>query len=143
MLKLLVDVIAGTSGRTQQAAVAALVEVALSASGAPGCARASVAEIDVLLGALATDSEAVRDAGLRGLKGLVRVFSSENHRTIARRTWVARFVPSSHDLIRNRLGKKHFSNFTSITIRVYILNFVQVRSSRREPATGRRTLGHG
>ena len=103
MLKFLVDVIAGTTGRTQQAAAAALVEVALSASGGPGCARASKAEIDVLLGALVTDTEAVRDAGLRGLKGLVRVFSAggPEARTIARRTWVARFVPSFDNFIRN------------------------------------------
>ena len=95
MLNLMIDVIGGTSGRTQQTAVASLVEVALSASGGTGCARASKDEIDVLLGALVTDSEAVRDAGLRGLKSLVRAFPSAGReaRIVARRTWVARFDP--------------------------------------------------
>ena len=36
MLKFMIDVIGGTSGRTQQTAVASLVEVALSASGGTG-----------------------------------------------------------------------------------------------------------
>ena len=36
MLKFLIDVIGGTGGRTQQSAVASLVEVALSASGGTG-----------------------------------------------------------------------------------------------------------
>ena len=60
-----------------------------------GCARASKDEIEVLLGALVTDSEPVRDAGLRGLKSLVSAFPSSGPeaRLLARRAWVARFDP--------------------------------------------------
>ena len=60
-----------------------------------GCAKASKEEIEVLLGSLVTDSEAVRDAGLRGLKSLIEVIpsSGEDARRVARRSWVARFDP--------------------------------------------------
>lgn len=54
-----------TTGRVQQQAVATLLEVAASGSGAPGCAKASVDEIDCLLGALQNPSQVVRDSGLR------------------------------------------------------------------------------
>ena len=42
MLKFMIDVIGGTSGRTQQTAVASLVEVALSASGGTGKYKVTV-----------------------------------------------------------------------------------------------------
>ncbi|XP_046688528.1 eIF-2-alpha kinase activator GCN1-like [Homalodisca vitripennis] len=52
MFDLLIDLINHTTARVQQQAVATLLDVAASGSGGPGCARASVEEIDCLLGAL-------------------------------------------------------------------------------------------
>ena len=54
-----------TGGRIQQQAGSALLDVATSGSGAPGCARASADEIDSLLSALQNPSAVVRDAALR------------------------------------------------------------------------------
>ena len=49
MLKFMIDVIGGTSGRTQQTAVASLVEVALSASGGTGKYRMTFTVVQFLI----------------------------------------------------------------------------------------------
>jgi hypothetical protein len=60
-----VQCVGRTGGRIQQQAGSALLDVATSGSGAPGCARASADEIDSLLAALQNPSAVVRDAALR------------------------------------------------------------------------------
>jgi hypothetical protein len=70
--------------------------VAAAASGKPGCAVATEQELLVLLGALMSDVEAVRDAGLRGLKSLSGAFPDDHesiYADIVRRTCVAKFDP--------------------------------------------------
>ncbi|XP_046688091.1 eIF-2-alpha kinase activator GCN1-like [Homalodisca vitripennis] len=96
MFDLLIDLINHTTARVQQQAVATLLDVAASGSGGPGCARASVEEIDCLLGALQNPSQVVRDSGLRGLTVMVPALpkQSENpelYLRLTRRVWVAKF----------------------------------------------------
>lgn len=59
-----------SSGRLQQLASAALMDVAASGSGKEGYARASEDEIDSLLSALQNQDTTVRDAALRVIPNL-------------------------------------------------------------------------
>ena len=74
MLRLLMDIIEKTHGRSQQNAVSTVVDVCKAANGGSGCAKAGEKEIRVLLAALQVQVEPVRDAGLRGLRALQRAF---------------------------------------------------------------------
>ncbi|CAG9759746.1 unnamed protein product [Ceutorhynchus assimilis] len=67
MFVLLVDIICNSSGRIQAQSEACLLDIAYSVSGKPGCTRASLEEIDVLLTALQSAISVVRDAALRAL----------------------------------------------------------------------------
>ncbi|PSN31349.1 eIF-2-alpha kinase activator GCN1, partial [Blattella germanica] len=96
MFELLIEMISSTGGRIQQQAGSALLDVATSGSGAPGCARASADEIDSLLSALQNPSAVVRDAALRGLIAMIGAFPTlkedyEQAIRLIRRIWVARF----------------------------------------------------
>ena len=94
MMQLAVEVISVTGGRTQQLAAQTLIEVARAASEKPGCASAGEREIRILLAAIQTESEAVRDVALRGMQELLRVLGSQTDELLfdlTRRIWVARF----------------------------------------------------
>ncbi|XP_049938173.1 eIF-2-alpha kinase activator GCN1 [Schistocerca serialis cubense] len=96
MFELLIDMISRTSGRVQQQAGAALLDVATSGSARDGCARASSEEIDSLLSALQNPSEVVRDAALRALAAMVQALPSfkedyDQALRLIKRIWVARF----------------------------------------------------
>lgn len=54
-----------SSGRTQQNACAVLQEVCRCGSGEPGCDKATLEEICVLLDTLQAPAQSVRDAALR------------------------------------------------------------------------------
>lgn len=96
MFELLIGIISMSSGRLQQLASAALMDVAASGSGLDGYARASEDEIDSLLSALQNQDTTVRDAALRGLAAMVAAFPTfktnpEQAARLTRRIWVARF----------------------------------------------------
>ncbi|KYB24626.1 Translational activator GCN1-like Protein [Tribolium castaneum] len=67
MFELLVEIISSSSGRVQSQAEACLLDVARCASGDPGCTKATMDEIDVLLTGLQNPAVVVRDAALRSL----------------------------------------------------------------------------
>ncbi|RZC38970.1 translational activator GCN1-like, partial [Asbolus verrucosus] len=96
MFELLVEIISSTTGRIQSQAEACLLDVAACASGEVGCAKATLSEIDVLLGGLQNPAVVVRDAALRSL---TIIFSSlptyeSDHdyaMKVSKRIWVAKF----------------------------------------------------
>lgn len=67
MLSLLVELINSTSGRIQSQAIACFLNVSASASSQTGCSNATPDEIAVLLSALQSPADVVRDSALRGL----------------------------------------------------------------------------
>ncbi|XP_074026538.1 lethal (3) 80Fj [Leptinotarsa decemlineata] len=96
IFSLLVDTINNTSGRIQSQCEASLLEVARCVSGQPGCAKATLDEIDVLLGALQSPAVVVRDAALRSL--IIDIASLpnsesdfENSLKVCKRVWIATF----------------------------------------------------
>ncbi|CAH1119168.1 unnamed protein product [Phaedon cochleariae] len=104
IFSLLVDTINSTSGRVQSQCEACLLEVAACVSGAPGCACATSAEIDVLLGALQSPSAVVRDAALRCLAIDVACLPTfegdyEYALRVVKRVWVATFDPVDENRI--------------------------------------------
>lgn len=96
LLSTLIEILSKTEGRTRQFAVNTLVEVASASSGQTGCARATEKEVSILLGALQNDTEAVRDAALRGLIAMKNALKTDNLNLI-RRIWVTRFDPVSEN----------------------------------------------
>ncbi|KAJ8966633.1 hypothetical protein NQ314_003400 [Rhamnusium bicolor] len=104
MFILLVDIINTTSGRVQSQCEACLLEVAGCISGQPGCAKATAAEIDVLLGALQSPTGVVRDAALRGLTIIVSSLPTydtnyEYALKVNKRIWIARFDENEENRI--------------------------------------------
>jgi len=71
ILELVVDTISQTTGVVQQASVKALVDCAECASAEAGCTSATDEEVQCLLSAMQSESDAVRDGGLRGLLAMV------------------------------------------------------------------------
>ena len=107
MLRFLIEVISTIEGRSQQAAVQTLIEVSSACSGKCGCAKAGKEEIEILLGSLQNNIEAVRDAGLRGLLAMITALPKEGDSLrdlIVRRVWVAKFDPCEENQdLANRL----------------------------------------
>ncbi|XP_043189397.1 eIF-2-alpha kinase activator GCN1-like isoform X4 [Amphibalanus amphitrite] len=105
---------AGTaSGRVQQKACGALLELAAAAAGEEGCAVAGRAEVQVLLDALRSPVDSVRDAALRSLDVLADVLDclegSDLSAVLAERVFLARFdvseeIKSAGDLLWERLS---------------------------------------
>ncbi|XP_012272971.1 eIF-2-alpha kinase activator GCN1 [Orussus abietinus] len=96
MFDLLIELMTTTAGRVQSHAVATLLDVAESGSGAAGAAMATNDEIDSLTGALQNSLPAVRDAALRGLTVIHSAFPSEKEDydqllRLTRRIWIAKF----------------------------------------------------
>ena len=76
MIELLIDIIATTTNsRVQQTAYAALLEVAVAASGQPGCAVVADDEITCFLDGLESSVESVRDVCLHCLTALLHVLN--------------------------------------------------------------------
>ena len=92
MISVLLDLISQTEGTVQQTAVKCLIDTAGAASGDAGCARAGDEEVSALLAALYSDTDAVRDAALRGLQAIVKIMPqlSEQLPQLVRRVWVLR-----------------------------------------------------
>ena len=92
MISVLLDLISQTEGTAQQTAVKCLIDTAGAASGEAGCARAGDEEVSTLLAALYSDTDAVRDAALRGLQAIVKIMPqlSEQLPQLVRRVWVLR-----------------------------------------------------
>ncbi|KAK5645448.1 hypothetical protein RI129_006748 [Pyrocoelia pectoralis] len=72
MFELLIELISSTTGRIQSQAVTCLLDVAISASGAENCGKASLQELDVLLTALQNPKDVVRDSSLRALSYMIQ-----------------------------------------------------------------------
>lgn len=94
--------IGNTSGRVQTQVEACILDVAKSASNLEGCALASIDEIDVLLEALQSQIEVVRDAALRGLSLMISSIPSfeENYDDalrISKRVWIAKYDISAEN----------------------------------------------
>ena len=69
-------------------------EVCKSASGAVGCARASLPEVELLLDYILSDCCILRQASLKGLLDIVGVLSAYIEKfadTLARRVMIARY----------------------------------------------------
>jgi hypothetical protein len=76
MIELLIDLIATTTNsREQQIAYTALLEVAVAASGQPGCAVIADEEITCFLDGLESSVESVRDVCLHCLSALLPVLN--------------------------------------------------------------------
>lgn len=76
--------------------MACFLEVAKSASGELDCAKASTDELEVLLRALQSPTEVVRDAALRGLSTMITSIPTyeENYDVslkVSKRIWIAKF----------------------------------------------------
>jgi hypothetical protein len=95
MMELLIHLIGTTSGREQQTAYAALLEVAAAATGKPGCAVATDEELNCLLDNLESSVDSVRDACLHSLSVLLPVLTRNRVKTflahLNHRLWVAKF----------------------------------------------------
>ncbi|KAL1494916.1 hypothetical protein ABEB36_010427 [Hypothenemus hampei] len=93
---LLVDIICNTTGRIQAQSEACLLDIANSVSGKPGCAQASLEEVNVLLTALQSSIVVARDAALRALLIIASSFGNfqddyEYSLELNKRIWIARF----------------------------------------------------
>lgn len=91
-----------TSGRIQTQAEACILDVASSTNEAKGGAKASLDEIDILLGALQNPTEVVRDAALRSLSFMISSIPSyeENYTEalkISKRIWIAKYDVSEEN----------------------------------------------
>ncbi|XP_057374386.1 stalled ribosome sensor GCN1-like [Daphnia carinata] len=95
MMDLLIHLIGTTTGREQQTAYSALLEVAASASGKAGCAVATDEEVNCLLDSLESSVDSVRDACLHSLSVLLPVLTRNRVKTFTthlnHRLWVAKF----------------------------------------------------
>lgn len=96
ILETVVGLLGRTTGRVQRLAQKVAVDVCFSISGLEGCSRADVAEIKVLLGALYSPEEVVRETALQCLLMLQLVVPTqesdrENYVEMAARIWVTRF----------------------------------------------------
>lgn len=97
MFQILIKLISTHSGRTQNQAVAAILEVAKCSSGDDYCTIATQDEINLFLVALQSNHECIRDAALRVLKVLSSAISAESRKCedfmthITRRLWIAKF----------------------------------------------------
>ena len=87
MMSVLLDLISQTEGTVQQTAVKCLIDTAAAASGEAGCARAGEDEVATLLSSLYSDTDAVRDAALRGLQAMVTTLPPLSPQLV-RRVWV-------------------------------------------------------
>lgn len=81
---------------------ACILDVAASAGDANGCYRASIDEINVLLEALQSPIEVVRDAALRGLTLMISSIPSfeknyDDALRISKRIWIAKFDVSTEN----------------------------------------------
>lgn len=109
MFELLIDLISSTSGRIQSQAVATLLDVASSASGAPTCSVATLDEISVLMSALQSPASVVRDSALRGLtiiKSSIPTYeiNYDEAVTISKRIWISKFdVDEANRDLANKL----------------------------------------
>ena len=92
MMSVLLDLISQTEGTVQQTAVKCLIDTAAAASGDTGCATAGDQEVAKLLSALYSDTDAVRDAALRGLQAMVNILPQMSAQLpqLVRRVWVLR-----------------------------------------------------
>ncbi|XP_031350613.1 eIF-2-alpha kinase activator GCN1-like [Photinus pyralis] len=102
MFELLIELISSTSGRIQSQAVTCLLDVAISASGAKNCSKASVQELEVLLTALQNPKDVVRDSALRGLAYMIQSIPTFDESydlalKINKRVWIARFDSSEEN----------------------------------------------
>lgn len=95
MIELLIYMIGTTSGREQQTAYAALLEVATAVNGNSGCAVATDEEINCLLDNLESNVDSVRDVCLHSLTVLLPVLTRNRIKAFAlnlnHRLWVAKF----------------------------------------------------
>ncbi|XP_036209317.1 eIF-2-alpha kinase activator GCN1 isoform X3 [Myotis myotis] len=96
MLRLLTWVIGTSSPRLQVLASNALTALCASSSGKDGCAFAEQEAVDVLLCALRSPCDSVRDTALRGLMELHMVLPApdtdeKNGLNLLRRLWVVKF----------------------------------------------------
>lgn len=95
MMELLIYLIGTTSGREQQTAYAALLEVSAAATGKSGCTVATDEEIICLLEGLESSVDSVRDACLHSLTVLLPVFNRGRNKAfmlrLNHRLWVAKF----------------------------------------------------
>lgn len=95
MMELLINLIGTASGREQQTAYSALLEVAAAATGKPGCAVATDEEINCLLQGLESSVDSVRDACLHSLSVLLPILTRNRVKTFTthlnHRLWVAKF----------------------------------------------------
>ncbi|XP_008140997.2 eIF-2-alpha kinase activator GCN1 [Eptesicus fuscus] len=96
MLRLLTWVIGTSSPRLQVLASDALTSLCASSSGKDGCAFAEQEAVDVLLCALQSPCDSVRDTALRGLMELHMVLPApdtdeKNGLNLLRRLWVVKF----------------------------------------------------
>lgn len=102
MFDLLIELMSTTTKRVQTHAVATLLDVARSGSGAEGSALASSDEIDSLTGALQNPLAVVRDAALRGLMVIRDAYPTNKEDpaqllNLTRRIWVAKFDVSDEN----------------------------------------------
>lgn len=96
LFDLLIELMSNTTGRVQMHAVATLLDVAQSGSGAEGAALSSAEEVDSLISALQNPLPAVRDAALRSLMVIKNAFPTNKEDAallllLTRRIWVAKF----------------------------------------------------
>ncbi len=95
ILRLTVEIISSTGGRTQQLAAGLFVDTCDAASGKTGCASINESQLQIVMGALQSEVAAVRDAGLRGFRCLLQVLPEDKYgdvyQNMIRRMWVSRF----------------------------------------------------
>lgn len=98
MMRLLLGIISTNRGRVQTQAVAALLDVAEATSGREYCAPPTKPELELLLQAVESSLESIRDVALRALVILVDTFSSfESDVTLYRRL-ICRLWIAKHDI---------------------------------------------
>uniref|UniRef100_A0A6B2EHQ3 Putative translational activator gcn1 n=1 Tax=Phlebotomus kandelakii TaxID=1109342 RepID=A0A6B2EHQ3_9DIPT len=95
MLRLLLGIISANRGRVQTQAVASLLDVAEATSGREYCAHPTKQELELLLKAIESGVESIRDVALRALLILVGTFLSFEtdvnlHRQLICRLWIAK-----------------------------------------------------
>ncbi|GAB0090658.1 Translational activator Gcn1 [Sergentomyia squamirostris] len=95
MMRLLLGIISSNRGRVQTQAVAAFLDVAEATSGGEHCSQPTKAELELLLKALESSLDSIRDVALRALMILVNTFSSfksdnEFYNILICRLWIAK-----------------------------------------------------
>lgn len=111
ILKILSDVIVSCEGnnkeaRLQQQANNVFDEVCKSASGQPGCAFASVDEIEILLSNILSQCSVLRNASLKGIIEVIDVLPHDNEVIMTQLT--KRILIGRFDMIEDnaKLAKK-------------------------------------